>query len=99
PAGKMPLGPPKGKGIVPPNADLSPVVDSYNKMVRIRMRNNLVINCKVGNETMESQVLAENIQSIINFLEDTLEKGLHNIAKISIKMTMGAAVRVEGLLR
>jgi large subunit ribosomal protein L1 len=50
PSGKMPLGPPKGKGIIPPNADLTPVVEEYNKMVRIRLRNNLVVNCKVGNE-------------------------------------------------
>jgi large subunit ribosomal protein L1 len=99
PAGKMPLGPPKGRGIIPPNADLAPVVDAYNKMVRIRMRNNLIINSKVGDETMETQVLAENIQSIINFLEDRLEKGLNNIAKIYVKMSMSPSVRIEGLLK
>ncbi|MHA1650932.1 MAG: 50S ribosomal protein L1 [Candidatus Helarchaeota archaeon] len=95
PAGKMPLGPPKGKGIIPPNADLTPVVDAYKKMVRIRMRNNLVVNCKVGNINMATEDVAENIQSVINFLESNLEHGLRNIAALYVKTTMGPSVKIN----
>ncbi|MHA1264233.1 MAG: 50S ribosomal protein L1 [Candidatus Helarchaeota archaeon] len=95
PAGKMPLGPPRGKGIIPPNADLVPVIEEYKKMVRIRLRKNLVVNCKVGIESMDSREIAENIQTVINFLEQQFEKGLHNIAALYIKMTMGPSVKIE----
>ena len=95
PAGKMPLGPPKGRGIIPPNADLTPVVDAYKKMIRIQMRKNLVVNCKVGNEAMSSQDIAENIQSVANFLEDTLENGLRNFVALYVKTTMGPSVKID----
>lgn len=94
PTGKMPLGPPKGKGIVPPNADLQPVVNDYNKMIRLRLRKNLVLNCKVGTEDMEIDDIAENVQSITNFLEETFEKGLRNIADLRVKTTMGPSVKI-----
>ncbi len=95
PTGKMPLGPPKGRGIIPPNADLNPVIELYNKMVRIRLRKNLVINCKVGTEEMNSQDLAENIQSIINYLEENLEHGTRNIVKLGVKTTMGPYSKIN----
>ncbi|HUY01091.1 MAG TPA: 50S ribosomal protein L1 [Candidatus Deferrimicrobium sp.] len=94
PTGKMPLGPPKGKGIIPPNADLTPIVEEYNKMVRIRLRNNLSVNCKVGNEKMLPAQIAENIQSVTHFLEDNLEHGLRNIAGLYIKTTMGPSIKI-----
>ncbi|MFX1297060.1 MAG: 50S ribosomal protein L1 [Promethearchaeota archaeon] len=95
PAGKMPLGPPKGKGIIPPDANLTPIVEAYRKMVKIRMRNNLVVNCKVGNENMPSKDIAENIQSVTNFLEDTLENGSRNIDTIYVKTTMGPSIKLN----
>ncbi|NVM54132.1 MAG: 50S ribosomal protein L1 [Candidatus Helarchaeota archaeon] len=94
PTGKMPLGPPKGRGIIPPNTDLNPIVEAYKKMVRIRLRKTLVMNCKVGTENMTPQQLAENIQSVANYLEDQLENGLRNIANIRIKTTMGPSIRL-----
>ena len=95
PAGKMPLGPPKGKGIIPTNADLGPVVSEYKKMIRIRLRNNRVVNCKVGNENMPTPEVAENIQSVANFLERTFEKGMRNIASMRVKTTMSPSVKIN----
>ena len=95
PTGKMPLGPPKGRGIIPPNADLNPIVDAYKKMIRIRLRKNLVINCKIGTEEMDPQQVAENIQSVTNYLEDKFENGLQNIANLRIKMSMGPSVKIK----
>ncbi len=95
PTGKMPLGPPKGKGIIPTSADLGPVVEEYYKMVKISMRNNLIVNCKVGNEKMATEQITENIQSIINYLEGLLEKGLRNIAALHVKTTMGSSVKIK----
>jgi large subunit ribosomal protein L1 len=94
PSGKMPIGPPKGKGIIPTNADLNPLIEQYKKMVRIRLRNNLVVNCKVGTEEMTPQELAENVQSVVNFLEGTFEHGSRNIGALHIKKTMGPAFKI-----
>jgi large subunit ribosomal protein L1 len=95
PSGKMPIGPPKGKGIIPPSADLNPLVEQYKKMVRIRLRNNLIVNCKVGSEDMTPQQLAENIQSVVNFLEGSLEHGSRNIGALHIKKTMGPSIKIS----
>jgi len=94
PSGKMPIGPPKGRGIVPPTADLGSIVDQYKKMIRIRLRNNLVVNCKVGNENMTPPEIAENIQAVINFLESNLERGSRNIGGLHIKKTMGPSIKI-----
>lgn len=95
PTGKMPLGPPKGKGIIPPNADLNPVVEEYKKMIRIRLRKNLVVNCRVGKENMDARHIAENILSVTNYLEEQFEHGLRSIAGLRIKTSMGTSVKIE----
>lgn len=94
PTGKMPIGPPKGRGIVPPNVDLAPIVEQYRKMIRIRLRNNLVVNCKVGNENMTPQEIVDNIKAVINFLEGSLERGPRNIGGLHIKKTMGPSIKI-----
>ncbi|MHA1231905.1 MAG: 50S ribosomal protein L1 [Candidatus Helarchaeota archaeon] len=95
PQGKMPLGPPKGAGIVPPTADIKPLKDRYNKTIRLRMRKSLQINCPVGNENMSDDEIVDNIAAVINYLENNLEKGLRNIKSIYVKTTMGKPVKIE----
>ena len=95
PRGKMPLGPPKGAGIVPPTTDIKPLIDRYQKTIRIKMRKSLQINCPVGNEKMDEDKIVENISTVINFLENNLEKGIRNLKNISIKTTMGIPVKIE----
>lgn len=95
PQGKMPLGPPKGQGIVPPTAEIPPIIKHYKNTVRIKMRKTLQINCPVGREDMENEKIAENISAIFNFLERNLEKGLGNIKKVFLKTTMGHPVKLD----
>ncbi|MEM3587769.1 MAG: 50S ribosomal protein L1 [Candidatus Jordarchaeaceae archaeon] len=88
PRGKMPKP-------VPPNADIKTILEQYKKNVRIRMRENPVIHLRVGNEQMDEKKVAENIQSVINFLESKFEKGSRNIKSVYVKTTMGPAIKVE----
>ncbi|MHA1268684.1 MAG: 50S ribosomal protein L1 [Candidatus Helarchaeota archaeon] len=95
PKGKMPLGPPKGSGIVPPTTDIKPLKEQYEKTIRLQMRKSLQINCPVGNENMDDDKITENISSVLRFLENNLEKGLKNIKNIYVKTTMGKPVKIE----
>lgn len=88
PRGKMPKP-------VPPNADIKTVLDQYKRNARIRMRDNPVIHLRVGNENMDEKKIADNVQSVINFLEGKFEKGSRNIKSVYLKTTMGPAIKVE----
>ena len=59
------------------------------------MRKSLQINCPVGKEDMDDDLITENILAVITFLENNLEKGLKNIKSIFIKTTMGHSVKVK----
>jgi large subunit ribosomal protein L1 len=44
---------------------------------------------------MDEKKIADNVQSVINFLEGKFEKGSRNIKSVYIKTTMGPAIKVE----
>ncbi|MGQ9719943.1 MAG: 50S ribosomal protein L1 [Candidatus Jordarchaeum sp.] len=88
PRGKMPKP-------VPPNAEVGSIVDQYKKNVRLRMRTNPMINLRVGSEDMDENKIADNVQSIISFLEGKFEKGTRHIKSVYLKTTMGPAIKVE----
>ena len=87
PRGKMPRP-------VPPNTDLKKLLSEFSTSVKLRMRKHLVIQARVGKRSMESKMIAENIQAVVNVLEGNLEKGMHNIDEIYTKTTMGPAIKI-----
>ncbi|MHA1298695.1 MAG: 50S ribosomal protein L1 [Candidatus Helarchaeota archaeon] len=95
PLGKMPLAPPKGAGIINPKSDVEEIIKKYKRTIRIRIKKNPIIHTAIGNEKMTPQEISENLQTLINFLETTLEKGLRNIKSIYIKTTMGPAIKLN----
>jgi large subunit ribosomal protein L1 len=88
PRGKMPTP-------VPPTAAIDQIVTSHRKMVRIRMRDQPVLQCRVGTERMPDEKLAENVQAVISLVEQKLERGFKNIAEILLKATMSKPVKVS----
>lgn len=88
PRGKMPTP-------VPPTVDINDVINRHKKMVRVRVRDQLNAQCKVGDEEMSSIEIAENISTVISIIEGKLEKGSRNIKAIYIKMTMGPTLKIE----
>ncbi|KYH39042.1 MAG: 50S ribosomal protein L1 [Candidatus Hecatellales archaeon B24] len=88
PRGKMPTP-------IPPNSPLSPVVERFRRTIRIRLKDQPTIQCRIGNEKMEASKLAENALAVIRRLEEKLEKGARNIDKVYVKTTMGSPVKVE----
>jgi large subunit ribosomal protein L1 len=88
PRGKMPTP-------VPPNAPIEQIVSNHRKMVRVRMREQPVLQCRVGTEAMADDKLVENIQAVVSRIEQKLERGFKNIAEVLIKGTMSKPVKIS----
>jgi large subunit ribosomal protein L1 len=87
PRGKMPTP-------VPPNAQIDQIISNQRKMVRVRMREQQVLQCRVGTESMPDDKLAENIQAVISRIEEKLERGFKNIGEVLVKATMSKPVKI-----
>ena len=88
PRGKMPTP-------VPPTAPIEQIVSGHRKMVRVRMREQPVLQCRVGTESMPDDKLAENIQAVFTRIEEKLERGVKNVGEILVKTTMSKPVRIN----
>ncbi len=93
PVGKMPN--PKAGQIVQPKANLKPLVDALKNTIRIRVKKAPVIQCAIGDESMDAKALTDNASFIVNHLEHRLPKGQSNIQAVLIKTTMGKPARVS----
>ncbi len=87
--GKMP------QVVSPTIADLEPIFSRMKKTVRIRLRQNPVFFAKVGTKDMSDEEISSNIESVLDAVEDKLEKGRDNIRSLYIKTTMGPPVKIE----
>jgi len=87
PRGKMPTP-------IPPTAPIDDIIKRQRRNVRLKMKDQPVIQCKVGTEDMPDDALVQNIQTVISRLEAKLEKGPKNIKAISIKASMGPLVKI-----
>lgn len=87
PRGKMPTP-------VPPNAAIDQIVSSHRKMVRVRMREQPVLQCRIGTEAMADEKLVENIQAVVSRIEQKLERGFKNVGEIMLKATMSKPVKI-----
>ncbi|RLG91851.1 MAG: 50S ribosomal protein L1 [Candidatus Hecatellales archaeon] len=88
PRGKMPTP-------VPSNAPIAEILERHRRLVRLRLKDQPTLQCRVGTETMDNQKIAENIQAVLKRLEEKLERGFRNIASVLVKTTMGKPVKVE----
>lgn len=85
PSGKMPT-------VLSPNANLADFVARYTRTCKISLKQNPVIHCRVGDESMDDNELASNIRTVLNEVENRLEQGANNIRNTVIKTTMGPTV-------
>jgi len=88
PRGKMPTP-------VPPNAPIDQIVSSHRKLIRVRVREQPVIQCRIGTEKMPDDKIAENVQAVFSRIEAKLERGAKNIGQVLVKTTMGKPVKVQ----
>jgi large subunit ribosomal protein L1 len=88
PRGKMPIP-------VPPTADIAALIEKHRKTIVLRLRNQPILQCRVGMENMKDEELTDNIQAILRILEGKLKKGMKNIKLAYLKMAMGEPVKVK----
>jgi len=88
PRGKMPVP-------VPPNADITAILEKHRKTIVVRMRNQPIIQVSVGAESMSEDELWDNIQAVLRVLEAKLKRGLKNVKLAYIKTSMGTPVKIK----
>lgn len=88
PRGKMPIP-------VPPNAPIEDMIKRYKKMVRVRVRDQPAVRCRIATEDMDDEKIAENAGAVISAIEGKLEKRLKNVRSIFLKKTMGPPVKIQ----
>ncbi len=92
---KMPRPQPKGFGVIKPNENLENYITKLNRIIKISMKKQLLIQLKFGKKSQEFKELKDNLDSILSFVKNHLPNGNNNIGSIYIKTTMGKAVKVE----
>lgn len=82
PRGKMPAP-------VPYGAPIESIVNRFRNSVRVRVRNQLSISTKLGDEKMSDDQLVSNALAVISAIEKKLPQGEKNIKDAIVKFTMG----------
>jgi len=85
---------PKGGQIIPPKANIEPLVKNLRDTIRLNAKKAPSINCPIGNETMSDEDVAENIISILDKLNQSLPRGSQNISAVYVKTTMGGPIKI-----
>lgn len=93
PRAKMPN--PKAGCVVPPKANLAPLVAKLKKTVRVAAKVQPLIQCSIGTEDMKDSELIDNLITLYNQILHHLPAGTNNIRTMFLKMTMGPAMMVD----
>ncbi|MGO9387591.1 MAG: 50S ribosomal protein L1 [Methanobacterium sp.] len=79
---------------VPASAKPDPILERLKSTVKIRIKDQPVIQAMVGSHEMEDEMIAENIEAVLGILDRNLEKGRNQIKSMYVKTSMGPVVRV-----
>jgi len=87
---------PKGKMPIPITlgSDISGIIERLRKSIRVRIRNQPQLMCRVGDEQQSDKEIVENIETIVEALGNKI-KFPQNYEKMYIKLTMGPAIRIN----
>ncbi|MEM4312093.1 MAG: 50S ribosomal protein L1 [Nitrososphaerales archaeon] len=88
PRGRMPL----------PLTQSSPIetlIQNLKSSIRIRSRGQFTLACKIGDEDLSDEKIAENGLAVISALEKKLPFGRKNIKSLFIKETMGEPLKIK----
>ncbi|MDP4012522.1 MAG: 50S ribosomal protein L1 [Candidatus Nanoarchaeia archaeon] len=93
PLGKMPN--PKAGCVVPPTADLKPLVERLQKIAKLETKNELTIKTAVGTEKMKDEDIADNLNLVYTSILNALPQGKENIKNVLVKLTMSKPIEVK----
>jgi len=92
PIDRMPS--PRAGAIVPPKANLEPIVTKLRDTVRLVANKAPVFQCSIGYEDQKDGELAANILKVVDSIEHVLPNGRHNLGKVYVKSTMSKKVNL-----
>ncbi|GGI79390.1 50S ribosomal protein L1 [Vulcanisaeta souniana] len=78
---------------IQPNADIKTVIDRLKRSVRIRVKDQPQIMCKVGTEDMDPKQVAENIAAVLSEILNKVRP--EQLRAVVIKLTMSSPVSVN----
>ena len=79
---------------VPATIKPEPIMERLKSTVKVRIKDQPVIQALVGTQDMEDELIAANIEAVLGVLDQKLEKGRNQIKSMYIKTTMGPVTRV-----
>lgn len=80
---------------MPPGSDPTEDIEDLRKTVSLNLKEQPSLKCKVGNEAMADDEIAENANAILNLIEDKMPRGHHNLDDVLVKLTMGPVVEAR----
>jgi len=80
---------------MPPGTDPTEEIQDLRSTVSLRLKEQPLIQLKVGNEEQEANNVGMNAETVYNFLRDQLPEGDNNIKSVLVKTTMGSPVEVD----
>jgi len=80
---------------MPPGSDPTDKIESLRNTVTLRLREEPLMQIKVGNEEQEMDQVTSNAEAIYDFVEDKMPQGQNNIKSVLLKTTMGSPVEVN----
>ncbi len=92
PKQKMPN--PKFGCVVPPTADLKPLAAKLEGSVRLQTKNEPILKCAVGKESMKDEEIQQNILTIYNNIAHSLPREEGNIGSVYLKLTMNKPLKI-----
>ncbi len=91
--GKMPN--PKAGCIVTAKTPLKPLQERLSKTVKVATKNEAVLKCLVGKETMNDDEIVENVLSVYNNISHILPQEKNNVKSVLLKLTMSKPIKIE----
>ena len=79
---------------VPATVKPDPILERLSSTVKIRIKDQPVIQAIVGSQDMDDELIADNVEAVLGVLDRNLEKGRNQIKSMYIKTTMGPVARV-----
>ena len=80
---------------IPPAADLKSNVESKRDILKIQLKTSPAIHLGIGNEEMDDNKIAENIETVIKAVVNVLPKKKEQVKNYVIKLTMGKPVKFK----
>lgn len=92
PKGKMPN--PKLGCVVPPNANLEPLIKKLQSTIKLSAKKGTNLQCLIGKENQPDEEIIDNALIVYNSTLKQLPQEKYNIKNVQLKLTMSKPVKI-----